>query len=237
MDDMNRINCRSLASGKGFVLLVTMITLGLVLLPVVTTFAQDMAWLGAQKPQLFTLRFLVRLAVNAVAVIVLVRFVYFPINHKKEFYFTFFLLNALVFVVIFLVNIGTTFATTTGFGLIAIFTLLRFRTETISMKDMTYLVIVLVLGTINATATGPTYEMIAVNVFIIGLTYSLDKEWLSKSIHSREMELNSLEHIMPQSMDKLIADLRVRTGLDVQRVKIESVDLVKGRAMVRIYYY
>lgn len=237
MDDMNRFNYRSLASGKGFVLLVTMITIGLVFLPVVSSFAQDISWLGAKKPQLFTLRFLVRLAVNAVAVIVLVRFVYFPINHKKEFYFTFFLLNALVFVVIFLVNIGTTFATTTGFGLIAIFTLLRFRTETISMKDMTYLVIVLVLGTINATATGPTYEMIAVNVFIIGLTYSLDKEWLSKSIHSREMELNSLEHIMPQNMDKLIADLRVRTGLDVQRVKIESVDLVKSRAMVKIYFY
>lgn len=213
------------------------LTLGLLLLSAVPTFAQDMTWLTSKKPQLFTFTFLVRFIVDAVAVVVLVRFVYFPINHKKEFYFTFFLLNALVFMVIFLVNIGTTFATTTGFGLIAIFTLLRFRTETISMKDMTYLVIVLVLGTINATATGPTYEMIAVNVFIIALTFSLDKEWLSKGIHSREMELGSLEHIIPQDMDKLVADLRVRTGLDVQRVKIESVDLVRGRALVKLYYY
>ena len=213
------------------------LTIAFVLVAGNFSLAQGQSLLAAKKNQLFTPQFLFRLAVNAVAVIVLVRFVYFPINHKKDFFFTFFLLNALVFIVIFVVNIGTTIATATGFGLIAIFTLLRFRTETITMKDMTYLVIVLVLATINATMTGPYYEMIAINVFIISLTYGLDKEWISKSIHSREIELSSLEHIMPQDMDKLVASLRVSTGLDVQRVKIESVDLVKGRAQIKLYYY
>jgi hypothetical protein len=233
---MKDLGYRNLASGK-WALLIAFLIVGLISLPVVSAFAQSSPIFPDTKPQLFTVRFLVRLLVNAVAVILLVRFVYFPMNHKKEFYFTFFLLNSLVFVVIFLVNIGTTIASTTGFGLIAIFTLLRFRTTTISIKDMTYLVIVLFLATINATMTGPTQEMIAVNVFIIALTYSLDKEWLSKSIHTQEMELSSLEHIMPQDLNKLISDLRVRTGLDVQRVKIESVDLVKGRAIIKLYYY
>ncbi len=217
--------------------LLTVLTIAFVLVAGNFSLVQGQSMFSAKKPQLFTIHFLIRLAVNALAVIVLVRVVYFPINRKKEFYFTFFLLNALVFIVIFLVNIGTTIGTATGFGLIAIFTLLRFRTETISMKDMTYLVIVLVLATINATMTGPVYEMIAVNSFIIVLTYSMDKEWLSKSIHSREIELSSLEHIMPQDMDKLVASLRVSTGLDVQRVKIESVDLVRGRARIKLYYY
>ena len=213
------------------------LTIAFVLVAANFSLVQGQSMLGTKKPQLFTIHFLIRLAVDAIAVIVLVRFVYFPINRKKEFYFTFFLLNALVFIVIFLVNIGTTIGTATGFGLIAIFTLLRFRTETISMKDMTYLVTVLVLATINATMTGPVYEMIAINLFIIALTYGMDKEWVSKSIHSREIELSSLEHIMPQDMDKLVASLRVSTGLDVQQVKIESVDVARGRARIKIYFY
>jgi hypothetical protein len=105
------------------------------------------------------------------------------------------------------------------------------------MKDTTYLFIVLTLGLINATMTGPYYELITLNVIIVGLSFALDKEWLSKSIQTREMELDSLEHIIPEKMQPLIESLRTRTGLDIQRIKIESVDLVKGRATIKVYHY
>ena len=190
------------------------------------------------KAQLFTEFFFIRIIIDVLAVVALVRFVYLPIYHKKDFYFAFFILNFLVFVITFLLNKTSAFSGVgTAFGLLAFFTLLRLRTETISMKDTTYLFIVLTLGLINATMTGPYYELITLNVIIVGLSFTLDKEWLSKSLQTREMELDSLEYIIPEKIQLLIESLRTRTGLDIQRIKIESVDLVKGRATIKIYHY
>lgn len=180
--------------------------------------------------------FLTRALIDVVSIIILVRYVYFPLHKKKDFYFSFFLLNFLVFMLTFLLS-KTAFAAVSAVGLLAAFSILRLRTETISVKDMTYLFVVLTLGVINATMSGPVYELMATNAIIVALAYFLDKEWHSKSIHMRTMELDSLEHIMPQNMDLLMASLRTRTGLDIQRIKIETVDLVKQRAMVLVYHY
>ncbi|MBL7863409.1 MAG: DUF4956 domain-containing protein [Cyclobacteriaceae bacterium] len=188
------------------------------------------------RPQLFTQFFFTRIMINTIAVILLVRYVYYPMNRKKEFYFTFFLLNFLVFVLVFLLNKSTSMGTYSAVGLLAVFTFLRLRTETIGMKDMTYLFVVLTLATINATMTGPYYELISLNVFIVLMTFSLDKEWLSRTIHVRTMELNSLDNIIPEKMDQLKSDLLTRTGLNIQRVEIDSVDLVRSRAVVRVFY-
>ena len=188
------------------------------------------------KPQLFTVFFLTRALIDIFSIIVLVRYVYFPLHKKKDFYFAFFLLNSLVFVLTFLLD-KTAFGAASAVGLLAAFSILRLRTETISVKDMSYLFIVLTLAVINATMSGPYYELITMNVVIVGLAYSLDREWLSKSIHTRIMELDSLENIMPQNMELLLADLRGKTGLDIQRIRIESVDLVRKRANVLIYFY
>lgn len=188
------------------------------------------------KPQLFTTFFFYRIVIDAVAVIVLVRYVYYPMNRKKEFYFTFFLLNFLVFVLVYLLNKSTSMGTYSAVGLLAVFTFLRLRTETIGMKDMTYLFVVLTLATINATMTGPDFELISLNVVIVAMTFSLDKEWLSRTIHVRSMELNSLDNIIPEKMDLLKADLKTRTGLNIQRVEIDAVNMVKGRAEIKIYY-
>ena len=105
------------------------------------------------RPQLFTQFFFTRIVINGIALIVLVRYVYYPMNRKKEFYFTFFLLNFLVFVLVFLLNKSSSIGTYSAVGLLAVFTFLRLRTETIGMKDMTYLFVVLTLATINATMT------------------------------------------------------------------------------------
>lgn len=190
------------------------------------------------KSQLFKLEFARRLGTNLVSVLVLVMFVYLPIHRKKDYFFTFLVLNFLVFIMTYLINMTTAFRDFgTAVGLLAFFSLLRLRTDTISMKDMTYLFIVLTLGLINATMTGPVYELIILDGTIIVLAYVLDKDWLSKSILSREMQLDSLEFIVPQDMDKLLVSLRTQTGLDIQRLRILSVDLVKKRAVVQVYHY
>jgi hypothetical protein len=114
---------------------------------------------------------------------------------------------------------------------------LRLRTETITMKDMTYLFVVLTIGLVNATMSGPLYELITLDLVIVGITFGLDKEWLSKSIHIREIKVESLENIVPQQTDKLIADLHTKTGLEIQRVQVVSIDMVKKRALLHVYHY
>lgn len=209
----------------------------LVLAAVEPAFAQEVVKRPPARPLLFTQLFFERLGINMISMFILVVLVYLPIHHKKDFFFLFFILNFLVFIIMYLIQKMSSFEFGAGLGLVAFFSLLRLRTDLISMKDMTYLFVVLTIGLVNAVMTGPYYELITLNATIVVLTYGLDKDWLSKSIHMREMQVDSLENIVPQQTDKLIADLRVRTGLEIQRVHIQSVDLVKKRATLVIYYY
>lgn len=217
------------------------VALALIIFPIETLLAQEQVVQTvkpAARPQLFTADFYTRLLTNLVSVIVVVMVVYLPIHRKKDYFFTFLILNFLVFIITFLINKTTAFSSVgTAFGLLAFFSLLRLRTETITMKDMTYLFVVLTIGLVNATMSGPLYELIALDLVIVVITYGLDKEWLSKSIHMRELKVDTLENIVPQQMDKLIADLRSKTGLEIQRVKIQSVDLTKNCALLHIYHY
>jgi hypothetical protein len=200
--------------------------------------AEKVAKKSTVRSQLFTPFFYTRLITNLVSVVVLVMFVYLPIHRKKDYFFTFLILNFLVFIITFLINKTNAFSSMgTAFGLLAFFSLLRLRTETITMKDMTYLFVVLTIGLVNATMNGPLYELIALDLVIVAITFGLDKEWLSKSIHVREILLDNLDHVVPESKEKLIAELRTRTGLEIQRIRIQSVDLVKKRAVIQIYYY
>lgn len=190
------------------------------------------------RPQLFVPTFYVRLLIDLVTVFVLVMFVYLPIHRKKDYFFMFLVLNFLVFIITFLLSKSSAFGSLgMGFGLMAFFGLLRLRTDTIAMKDITYLFIVLTIALVNSSLSAPDLELIALNVAIVLFTYGLDKDWLSKSIHSREITLDNLEHVVPEANDKLIESLRSRTGLEIQRVKVKSVDLVKQRAVLDIYYY
>ncbi len=217
------------------------VVLTLLLFPAEVLLAQEQvvqATKPVAKPQLFTSEFYTRLLTNIVSVVILVMAVYLPIHRKKDYFFTFLIMNFLVFIITFLINKTSAFSGMgTALGLLAFFSLLRLRTETITMKDMTYLFVVLTIGLVNATMSGPLYELITLDVVIVGITFGLDKEWLSKSIHIREIRVDSLDNIVPQQTDKLLADLRSKTGLEIQRVKIQSVDMVKRRALLHIYYY
>ncbi|MDZ4715878.1 MAG: DUF4956 domain-containing protein [Cytophagales bacterium] len=190
------------------------------------------------KAQLFTIAFLIRLAINAGAMILLVRMVYQPIYQKRDFNFTFYLLNFVVFVLTFLMEkTGSAASLGTGVGLVAAFSLLRLRTETISIKDMTYLFMILTLGLVNAIMAGPFYELITLNAVIVVLAFVLDADWVTRNINIKTIELDSIDNIQPDKQSLLIADLRQRTGLDIKRISVENIDLGKKRASVKIYYY
>lgn len=186
----------------------------------------------------FTVYFLVRSLINAVSMIILVRYVYFTTYQKRDSFFTFFLLNFIVFLLAYMLDkTGGFNSITSAFGLLAAFSLLRFRTETISMKDMTYLFIIMTLGIINSVMKGSYIEIVGLNALIIAVVYAVDGNQLMRNQRFKTVEYYSLENIRPEQQTQLISELRERTGLDIKKITIEHIDFGKGKVLIKIYYY
>lgn len=187
--------------------------------------------------QLFTEYFLLRLLINTVTMVVLIRYVYYAIYLKRDFYFTFFLLNFIVFLLAYMLEKTKAFNSIgSAFGLLAAFSLLRFRTETISTKDMTYLFIIMTIGLINSIMKGTYVEIVGLNALIIGAVFLVDSNLLIRNQKTKTIEYNSLKNIQPTLHPLLIDELRVITGLDIKKISIEHIDFSKEKVLIRIYY-
>jgi hypothetical protein len=193
-----------------------------------------------EKSLLFSEYFLFRFLINMISMIILIRIVYFHAYQKRDFFFTFFLLNLIVFLLAFMLEKSGGFdAVGMGgaVGLLASFSLLRFRTETISTKDMTYIFIVMTFGMINSVIKAHYLEIISLNLIIIGAVWIVDSSRFIKHQQMKTVEYDSIENLKPERQQQLIGDLRERTGLDIRKVVVENIDFTKNRAMVRIYFY
>src|ERR1044072_3686019 len=107
-------------------------------------------------------KFFMRLAIDIASVFLLIRFIYFPAHKSREYFFTFFIFNIVIFLITFLLN-KVQMSLGAAFGLFAVFTMLRYRTEGISIKDMTYLFLVIAIGLICAVSKGGWDELILIN--------------------------------------------------------------------------
>ena len=190
------------------------------------------------KSHLFTEYFLVRLLINTVSMIILIRIVYYATYQKRDLFFTFFLLNFIVFLLAYMLDKAGGFDSIgSAFGLLAAFSLLRFRTETMSAKDMTYLFIIMTFGLINSIMKATYAEVVILNVMIVGAVYVVDGSRFMKQQKTKTVEYNTLENIKPERQPQLIADLRERTGLDIQKIAIEHIDFGKSKAVIKVYFY
>lgn len=181
-------------------------------------------------------KFFIRLLIDVVAIAILIRFVYYPIYKKKDFFFTFFLFNIVIFILTYLMN-KVEMTIGAAFGLFAVFSLLRYRTENISEKDMTYLFIVIALGLMTSTIKGTHFETITINVIVIVFAYVLDGNLLIKNEHTQVIRYENIENIKPDNYETLLTDLRTRTGLNIHKATIQEIDFLRDSAMVRVYYY
>ncbi len=124
-----------------------------------------------------------------------------------------------------------------AFGLLAAFSLLRFRTETITIKDMTYLFIIMAVGLINSIMKGSYLEIMSINAVIAAGVFAVDGNVLMRNQKMKLVEYDIMENIKPDQHATLLADLREKTGLDIRKTTIEEIDLVKNRVVIKIYYY
>ncbi len=187
--------------------------------------------------QLFSEFFILRLIINSVTIFVLIRFIYHSTYNKRDLFFTFFLLNFIVFLLAFMLEKAKAFGSlTSAFALLAAFSLLRFRTETLSAKDMTYLFIIMAVALINSVMKGTYLEIMSVNALVIIVVYAVDGNLLMKNQKTKTVDYAGLEYIHPEKHNLLIQDLRQRTGLNIQRISIEHIDFGKERIVIKLYY-
>lgn len=181
-------------------------------------------------------KFFWRLLIDVISMIVLVRFIYFRIYRKKDYLFTFFLFNIIIFIITYLLN-KVDMSMGAAFGLFAVFSMLRYRTEGITTKDMTYLFIVIAMGLITAVSKGTYFELCVIDFILIAFTYALDGNWLIRNEMAKNIVYENIEMIRPGNHDQLMADLRKRTGLDIHRFSVNRVDFLRDTANIKIYYY
>lgn len=179
-----------------------------------------------------------RAIIDFVSIILLVGLIYYPKHKNKDFIFNFVLFNVVNFMICSLlgaVKIKIGFA----FGLFAMFSIIRYRTIAISIKDMGYFFVCVALGMINSLASTEDgyWVLIICNSVILVLTFGLERLDFLKNENSKDIVYDKIEFIKPSLNTELLADLSDRTGLTIHKVDIISIDYLKDVALVKAYYY
>lgn len=176
-------------------------------------------------------------AINLAIVFVIVRLIYYPRRRDKDYVFTFFAFNTVIFFVMGLLN-NSEISVGVGFGLFAIFSVLRYRTATIPIREMTYLFVIIALPVINSILLEETYyeEFVVANVSIVGVLFVLEHEWGFKYEARKTITYERIEMIRPENWPQLLADLQARTGLPIKRVEIGHLNFLRDTADLAIYY-
>lgn len=197
---------------------------------------------GLDALQKLSLKLVIRVVIDLTSVLLLLRLVYLPNYKKRELFFTFTVFNVVIFLICFLLN-KVELSMGAAFGLFAVFSMLRYRTEEISIKDMTYLFLVIAIGLINAVTkikdASDIYEyllLVLLNVGILSLTFLMESSLFFKKENSKIINYEKIDLMHADSKDVLLGDLKKRTGLNIQRVTILKIDFVNDTAQLKIYY-
>ncbi len=178
-----------------------------------------------------------RFVLNLAVIVVIVRYLYYTESRRKDYLFSYIMISAVIFLLCFLLN-SVKLQIGFALGLFAIFGIIRYRTDAISIKEMTFLFIVIGVSVINALANKKiSYaELFFTNLIIIGLVWFMEKMWLVHKEGKKIIEYEKIENVKPEKEAELIADLRARTGLDITRVEIGKIDFLRDTARIRIFF-
>jgi len=179
-----------------------------------------------------------RMVVNLVVLTILIRYLYYPRTKRKDYLFTYYLIGMITFFLCFGLK-KLDIDTGMGLGLFAIFGIIRYRTDAIEIKEMTYLFLIIGVSVVNALASNQISiaEMAIINVTVIALTYGLENLWLVKHETRKTINYERIDLIVPEKYEEMKADLEARTGLIINRVEVGKIDFLSDTAQVRVFYY
>jgi len=183
------------------------------------------------------LNLIIRFGFNLSVAFIIIKLIYQRDHSNNDFVFTYFMFNSLIF---FFASILGSITINMGFafGLFAVFAILRYRTDPIPIKEMTYLFIVITIGVINALSGDEVSfaALLFTNTALVGLTYFLEKYWQKNLLASITIDYDKIENVKPENHEALLADLKERTGLNIQDFKFFKMDFLRDTARIRIYY-
>jgi hypothetical protein len=179
-----------------------------------------------------------RFAFNTLIIVIAVRWLYYPAAKRKDYLFTYILISIVIFLLCFLlenVKLQLGFA----LGLFAIFGIIRYRTNPIPIKEMTYLFLVIGLSVINALANKKVSyaELLFTNFAILLAAYLLEKVFLLKHESTKTVLYEKIDLIRSDRREELIADLEFRTGLKINRIEIGRINFLRDTVRIQVYYF
>lgn len=178
--------------------------------------------------------FVIRFALNTASVFVLIR-CYYAFSRHRDNAASFILFGVGVFLVTALLH-SVTVTMGFAFGLFAVFSMLRYRTEALGIKEMTYLFLVIAMALLAAVGTMHHLELLVLNLLVIALALVLETRVLLPRHSEQEVEYEKIENIHRDRRELLLADLQERTGLDVFRVDVVSVSYLRDTALLRMHF-
>ena len=185
-------------------------------------------------PEFFNLVF--RFGFNLSIAFIIIKLIYHRDHNNNDFVFTYFMFNSLIF---FFASILGSMTVNLGFafGLFAVFAILRYRTDPIPIKEMTYLFIVITIGVINALSSSEVSyaELLFTNTALVVLTYFLETYWQNNLLVRHTVEYEIIENIKPENHEKLLLDLEDRTGLSIKHFEIRRINFLRDTVQIRIY--
>lgn len=178
---------------------------------------------------------LTRFGVNLIAIFILIRIIYYPRHKNKDFLFTFFIFNIIIFLLLSTTKLKPGFA----FGLLAVFSIMRYRTVTVPIKEMGYFFICLAIGMINALSVveNTWWILLISNVLILIVTIVLDRFISLTHENVKEITYERIDLITPEKRPELIEDLKTRTGLPIHRVEVRNINFLRDSAKIAIFYH
>jgi hypothetical protein len=176
-------------------------------------------------------------ALNLLVALVIVRFIYGRGSQEKRYVFAFLALNTVIYFVLGLLT-SVELSIGAGFGLFAIFSVLRYRTEETPIREMTYLFVLLALPVMNAVLmpTGALSQLLLANGVVVAVLFALEQGWGFRFEASSQVIYERIELIQPGRYEELLADLRARTGLSATRATVGRIDFLRDSAEVTLFY-
>lgn len=178
-----------------------------------------------------------RFVINFIFLTILVRYIYYPKTQRKDYLFTYYMISIISFMICFALK-KLDIDTGMGLGLFAIFGIIRYRTNTVRIKEMTYLFVAIGLAVTNALAGKQVSyaELAFINIATVGIIYLFEYVIIQSHEMSKTIIYEKIDNVKPENRNALQADLEERTGLKITKILIGKIDFLKDTAQIRIFY-
>lgn len=182
------------------------------------------------------LELILRFSFNIIVCLIIIKYFYYKKSGRRDFFFTFILFSVTVFLLIFLLD-SVRLEIGMALGLFAIFGIIRYRTEQVSIREMTYLFVIIGISVINGLAKALTItEMVVSNALFIGAIAIMESSRIIKHIETKIVLCEKIDLIKPEKYNELKEDLETRTGIKILKMEVGHIDLLRDVAYVKIFY-